>query len=43
MMRAMSESRSMFVAPRVKICCIASADEARLAVSAGASAVGFVA
>lgn len=28
--------------PRVKICCIASVDEAQLAVTAGASAVGFV-
>ena len=27
---------------RVKICCIASADEARLAIEAGADAVGFV-
>jgi phosphoribosylanthranilate isomerase len=26
----------------VKICCIASIDEARLAVSAGASAIGLV-
>jgi phosphoribosylanthranilate isomerase len=33
------ESRSM---PRVKICCIASIDEARLAIAAGASAVGLV-
>ena len=28
--------------PRVKVCCIASAEEARLAISAGASAVGLV-
>ena len=28
--------------PRVKICCIASAEEARLAIAAGASAVGLV-
>jgi phosphoribosylanthranilate isomerase len=28
--------------PRVKICCIASIDEARLAIAAGASAVGLV-
>lgn len=28
--------------PRIKICCIASIDEARLAVSAGASALGLV-
>jgi len=30
------------IRPRVKICCIASAEEARLAVAAGAAAVGFV-
>lgn len=29
--------------PRVKICCIMSVGEARLAVAAGASALGFVA
>jgi phosphoribosylanthranilate isomerase len=29
-------------APRVKICCIASAAEARLAIDAGAAAVGLV-
>ena len=29
--------------PRVKICCIMSRDEARLAVSAGAHALGLVA
>jgi phosphoribosylanthranilate isomerase len=30
------------MAPRVKICCISSVDEARLAVAAGASALGLV-
>ena len=30
------------MAPRVKICCISSVEEARLAVSAGASALGLV-
>jgi phosphoribosylanthranilate isomerase len=29
-------------APKVKICCISSLEEARLAISAGASALGFV-
>lgn len=29
-------------APRIKICCIASVDEARLAIAAGASALGLV-
>src|SRR5437016_3300226 len=29
-------------APRVKICCISSVEEARLAANCGASAVGFV-
>lgn len=33
----------MHAHPRVKICCIASLDEARLAVRAGASAIGLVA
>ena len=28
--------------PRIKICCIASIDEARLAIDAGASALGLV-
>jgi phosphoribosylanthranilate isomerase len=30
------------VVPRVKVCCIASVDEARMAIDAGASAVGLV-
>jgi phosphoribosylanthranilate isomerase len=32
----------MIVGPRVKICCISSVDEARMAVAAGASALGLV-
>jgi phosphoribosylanthranilate isomerase len=32
----------MAQAPRVKVCCIASLDEARLAIEAGASALGLV-
>jgi phosphoribosylanthranilate isomerase len=28
--------------PRVKICCISSAEEARLAITAGAAALGLV-
>lgn len=32
----------MFAAPRVKICCISSVEEARLAVQMGASALGLV-
>lgn len=35
-------SRSLFNSPRVKICCISNADEARMAISMGASAVGLV-
>ena len=30
------------MAPRVKICCISSVEEARLAIAAGASALGLV-
>jgi phosphoribosylanthranilate isomerase len=33
---------NILMTPRVKICCISSIDEARLAVSSGASAVGLV-
>jgi phosphoribosylanthranilate isomerase len=33
---------TMFAAPRVKICCISSVEEARLAVHMGASAIGLV-
>ena len=32
----------MRVMPRVKICCIGSVDEARLAIACGASAIGLV-
>jgi phosphoribosylanthranilate isomerase len=32
----------MYARPRVKVCCIASAEEARVAVECGASAVGLV-
>ena len=38
----MSNSATPKVLPRIKICCISSVDEARLAVRYGASAVGLV-
>lgn len=34
--------KSISMRPRVKVCCISSADEARMAVEAGASALGLV-
>jgi phosphoribosylanthranilate isomerase len=36
----MSDSSGMRT--RIKVCCIASADEARLAIMAGADALGFI-
>ena len=36
------ETLFMLTRPRVKICCIASAGDARVAVECGASAVGLV-
>jgi hypothetical protein len=42
--RALSSHQSPSLAlPRVKICCIESEDEARLAIRAGASAIGLTA
>src|SRR5579885_464043 len=40
--KADKDAKTMRAVPRVKVCCMASADEAQLAIHYGASALGFV-